>query len=457
MPVPPSKRSYEHAGGEHAGRKSRAGATARSRKRRALSHLDRAAAHHLGVLSADEDEEDACAASMPPPPQPLGHSGASLHADIVAFTAAAAPTAAELCARERALLVIRDAVVALWPEASVLLFGSAATGLSLPLSDLDLVLVGVCGAEELEAASAGGGGFTVAQRARAAALLARLRRALQTSGAVGCARVIPARVPIIRCTMADGLPCDLSIGVANGVAALPLVASWLSVHHQLRPLLLVLKSFLAQRRLHDPYTGGVGGWALLNLVVAYLQSHADTLSGDLGEALIGFFRFYGHAFDYRRCVVSVARGGIVPRSKSKSSISDKGARTAAPALSVRIEDPQEAGKDIGASAFNIAAVRHSFRIAAKRLDARSDEARASTSDVTTLWAQVQADGQSRSAVSAAEVSSGVFPVLGRVIDVAVALRRRTPGSSKRTPLTARRRRQDTHAHAAKKHAHIDAH
>jgi hypothetical protein len=386
----------------------------RRRKRRALTQLGA----HMGVLGDDDVEP-----SLAPPLPPHGAAGAAggggdagaslLHREVLAFAAAAALTAAETRTRARALEAIRDTVASLWPEAQVVLFGSTATGLSLPSSDLDVVVFGVPGLEELQSQS---GSFTTAERTRAVALLTRLKRALAVSGTARGARVIAARVPIIKCVTSHGeLPCDLSLGVSNGAAAVPLVMSLIEQHPALRPLVLVLKSFLAQRGLHSPFTGGIGGYALLNLVTAHLQSGAPPT--DLGDALAGFFRLYA-SFDYRRCGVSIARGGVVAKPPPRT-------------FALHVADPQEASKDIGAAAFNLRAARAAFAAAASRLAGHRHAAQtpppAPPPGPAELWAEVQADGQSRTAggaAGAAHAVVGVPSVLGRILCVSKALRRR---------------------------------
>jgi hypothetical protein len=384
----------------------------RRRKRRALTHL----AAHLGVLGEDgEDTEPSLASPLPQHGAGGGDSGGSLlHREVLAFAAAVALTVAEQRMRKRALAAIRAAVASLWPDAQVVLFGSTATGLSLPSSDLDVVVFGVPGLEELQSQS---GTFTVGERTRAVSLLNRLKRALQASGTVGGARVIAARVPIIKCVTSIGeLPCDLSLGVANGAAAVPLVLSLIDQYPALRPLMLVLKSFLAQRGLHSPWTGGIGSYALLNLVCAYLAQSGPP-PADLGDALAGFFRFYA-TFDYRRCGVSIMRGGVVPKAPPRT-------------FALHVADPQETSKDIGAAAFNLRAARAAFTAAATRLAGHRQAVQTAAPLLpprpADLWALVQADGQSRSAGGGGQRAAGGVPsVLGRIVCISKALRRRPP-------------------------------
>ncbi len=77
-----------------------------------------------------------------------------------------------------------------------------------------------------------------------------------------CEHVLRARVPVLKFVGLGQIPCDVSIGSANG----PQAAQWVreqSAHFRLlRPLCLVLKRLLKANRLNEPRFGGVGGCLL---------------------------------------------------------------------------------------------------------------------------------------------------------------------------------------------------
>lgn len=54
------------------------------------------------------------------------------------------PTETEHLVRSTVVNRIRGAIMALWPQARVEVFGSFRTGLYLPTSDIDLVVIGEC-------------------------------------------------------------------------------------------------------------------------------------------------------------------------------------------------------------------------------------------------------------------------------------------------------------------------
>lgn len=80
----------------------------------------------------------------------------------------------------------------------------------------------------------------------------------------------------------------------------------------MRHLVMVLKVFLHQRDLNEVYAGGLGSYALLVLVAAFLQLHPsrqpsrrfgkgpskpEDLEQNLGILLIDFFRLYGRTLN----------------------------------------------------------------------------------------------------------------------------------------------------------------
>ena len=145
------------------------------------------------------------------------------------------------------------------------------------------------------------------------------------------------------------------------------------------------------------------------MVAAHLAdagASAASPDADCGSLLWSFFQRYGRTFDYEAHAVRVSSGGFGP----KLAAWVRGDRAAA----LAVEDPQEAGKDIGSGSFNIDAVRSLFSRAADAL--ASGRARGGGGAPT--WAAVQAGGASR---SVPEARGGL---LDAIMDVDAALGRR---------------------------------
>jgi non-canonical poly(A) RNA polymerase PAPD5/7 len=153
-----------------------------------------------------------------------------LHQEIVDFCRFTEPTAAEAAARAAAVARVRAVVTSIWPGAQLAVFGSFATGLYLPTSDIDAVILDSrCGDP--------GNGL----RALALALARR-------GAARKIALIAKARIPIVKFEeTTSGFLFDISFDVANGPAAAEWMREQMAALPPLRPLSLVLKAFLQQR------------------------------------------------------------------------------------------------------------------------------------------------------------------------------------------------------------------
>ncbi|KAK7856579.1 non-canonical poly(a) rna polymerase papd5 [Quercus suber] len=147
---------------------------------------------------------------------------------IVDFCDFLSPTPEEQAARNTAVERVSDVVKHIWPHSKVEVFGSFKTGLYLPSSDIDVVILG--------------SGLQIPQKG-----LVALSRALSQRGLAKNIQVIgKARVPIVKFVeKKSGVAFDISFDVQNG----PLAAVFIKV-----------------------YSGGIGSYALLAMLMAMLQS-----------------------------------------------------------------------------------------------------------------------------------------------------------------------------------------
>ena len=224
----------------------------------------------------------------------------ALHEDILDFWQAFQPTTQEATARAGLLERVRALVADLWPEGEVKPFGSYATGLFLPSSDVDLVVLGL-GLESKAERVAG-----LRQIAQA------LRR--ETSWRADELEVVEkAKVPIVKFVDAEsGVAVDICLETRDGLASSNLARKAAQQFPAFKYLVLVLKRWLAQRGLGDTYHGGVGSFLLQLLVIATLQNPPaapGALRGCLGGLLLHFFEVFGLRFNYFKCGIDIAQGG----------------------------------------------------------------------------------------------------------------------------------------------------
>lgn len=130
----------------------------------------------------------------------------------------------------------------------------------------------------------------------------------------------------------------------------------------LRPLTLVVKFYLKQRYLNETWSGGIGSYTLVVMVLSFLQMQTATggrtrrteEGEDLSTLLLQFLQFYGSQFDYFHNVISVIDGGAYLRKE------DKNWTTNAAPDALSIEDPTNPELDLAAASFRIQDARAVF-------------------------------------------------------------------------------------------------
>lgn len=196
-------------------------------------------------------------------------------------------------------------------------FGSYATGLMRPGSDIDLVVTlprvrtttAIPEAPgELEGRNAIPKDTWQANLARCLLdqpwVLAESMRTIQSS-------LVPIVSFATRFTVAGGRPLRLDVSFEGaqhlGLSTNALVVRALAERPATKPLTLVIKQLLAERSLDKPYLGGLSSHGLFLLVTRFLQAQHTHAMGDLGALLVSLLDFYAHRFDPRTVGVAVAR------------------------------------------------------------------------------------------------------------------------------------------------------
>ncbi|XP_075487431.1 uncharacterized protein LOC142526745 [Primulina tabacum] len=266
-----------------------------------------------------------------------------LHREILDFCNFLSPTPEEQGHRNVAVESVFDVINYIWPDAKAEVFGSFKTGLCLPSSDIDVVILG----SNVSSPQTG---------------LHALSRALSQGGIAKKIQVIAkARVPIIKFVeKKSGIAFDISFDAHTGPQAAEFIKNAVSKWPPLRPLCLILKVFLQQRELNEVYTGGIGSYALLSMLIAMLRNRHDQafLDDNLGVLLVNFFDMYGRKLNTVDVGVSCNGGRTTFFPKSNRGFSVEGRSSL-----ISIEDPQVPDNDVGKSSFNFYQVRSAFAMA----------------------------------------------------------------------------------------------
>lgn len=228
-----------------------------------------------------------------------GEGNIWLHQEIVDFYDYVRPHDFEEAVRRALIRRIQAAVSYSYPHAEIKAFGSFESSLYLPTADMDLVAVTQSflkyGARSLC--------LTYHQ-------MRKFSNELERAGLVrpGTLTVIAnARVPIVKFVEREtGLRVDISFENDSGLIANDTFAAW-RVRYPAMPFIVALvKQFLAMRDLSEVFTGGLGGYSTICLVVCTIhfleqQHHQYDPSwearNNLDKVLLTFLEHYGTRFN----------------------------------------------------------------------------------------------------------------------------------------------------------------
>ncbi|CAI5738853.1 unnamed protein product [Peronospora destructor] len=230
---------------------------------------------------------------------------------------------------DAAIAHISEGVRKIWPHASVVCFGSYSTGLWLPSSDVDAVVMGLSNAEDQDVPTR----FVpdgVKELEKLARQLRPQKSWVQRVDVVRGAKVPVAKLSLRRGSQKEGensvlLRVDISIEnvqTCSGMEASKLVRQYVNDLPRLKPLLIVLRQTLREKALNSAYTGGLSSYAvtLLAVFMMEIQRHQEPESDSeneykedgrreketseerearkLGQLLLDFLDYYGTSFNY---------------------------------------------------------------------------------------------------------------------------------------------------------------
>ncbi|CAH9096509.1 unnamed protein product [Cuscuta europaea] len=287
----------------------------------------------------------------------------------------------------------------LWPRSRTNIFGSNATGLSLPSSDVDLVvcLPPVRNLEPIKEAGIleGRNGIKETCLQHAARYLANLEWVKNDSLKIVENTAIPIIMLVVEVphdlitstsshsqtpkahTTSEGNPfqvdgassesctspkwpkmdayvknvksvrIDISFNSPShtGLQTTELVKELTEQFPATKPLALVLKQFLADRSLAQSYSGGLSSYCLVLLIIRFLQHehhHGRSTIQNFGSLLMDFFYFFGNVFDPRQMRISIHGSGLYINREKGCSIDP-----------IYIDDPLFPTNNVGRNCFRI--------------------------------------------------------------------------------------------------------
>ena len=219
-----------------------------------------------------------------------------LHQEINDFYEYMKPRPSEIRMREDVICRVKAIIHSLWPLAKVEPFGSFVTGLYLPTSDIDLVVLGKWPVLPL---------FTLEE--------ALLKHDIAVTGTI--LALDKTTVPIVKfLDKKTEVGVDIGFNHASECDAAEIIRTYIHMYPFLPKLVLVLKQFLTQRNLNEVFYGGISSYSLVLLLVSFLQLHprhsaTDPNTANLGVLLMEFFELYGRHFNYMKTGIVLDGGG----------------------------------------------------------------------------------------------------------------------------------------------------
>ena len=354
-------------------------------------------------------------------PQGTNHLVA-LHNEIVGFCTLMEPRPDEMKQREELVVRFTKLATKIFVDCEVQVFGSQATGLCLPTSDIDIAIQlkeGNNGNVEAAGSAAGEGGGdddnnnnnnnkpkTSREQelkdmenwdAPSGTPLERLAAALRDEWLddLTYLEVIPnTRVPLVKFTHGPtNVQIDVCFNQKTGVQAAQLMHRYMDALPPLRPLTFVLKYFLAARGLNQPYSGGMGSFMLQMMIVSFLQHREREFAHNrmpvnynLGALLVDFLELYSMDFNFITVGVSVRFDGYYfPKGAT-----DRKADFWQPSrpCCFAMENPFEPTMDVGAPSFRWSWIQRALEIAFKTVLSQVSEPVASSVSSPSILASI---------------------------------------------------------------------
>lgn len=172
-------------------------------------------------------------------------------------------------------------------------------------------------------------------------------------------------------TSREEIACDVSFDCVSGVGAVPVVESMLNEYPEARPLFLVVKALISQKKLNEVATGGLGSYALFIMVISHLQqwemNFKDIIPFEHKQLrlLDSFFQLYGLALPVDEVGMSIRSPGTYYQRKERYP--NRPIRHYPNGSGLSIEDPVNETNELATNCYRLRVIRDLFTNAAKVL------------------------------------------------------------------------------------------
>ncbi|KAL2890125.1 Poly(A) RNA polymerase protein 1 [Ceratocystis lukuohia] len=260
-------------------------------------------------------------------------------------------------------------------DCEVCCFGSFMSGLYLPTSDMDLVLVS---RRHFQGGPA---------QSRSKSFMYKFRAFLvnnQLSMPDSIQMILSAKVPIVKYVdRQTNLRVDVSFENLSGVDAIATFKQWRDQFPIMPKLVTLIKNFIAIRALNEPVNGGIGGFSVCCLVVSMLQldpviQNLNMATDEhIGELLMEFFNLYGNNFDYTKVAIQLNPPAYVPKTHVQSLVYKSTDR-------LSVIDPNNVSNDISGGSSRFSEIASCFAAAYLTMQERLEAAEKKTKNIKSL-------------------------------------------------------------------------
>ena len=276
-----------------------------------------------------------------------------LHYEILDFCEFIKLTKEEINLREKTFNYIKSIIEAKFDEYKCVLYGSFKTDLSLPDSDIDILIVEKDNKMNEENSEN--------EKDILTEIIKKIYNILFDTKNFTYIEMIKAKVPIIKCTLKETeVNVDISFFRKNGADAVKTIEKIIDIFPEIRPLTLVIKYTLRQRQLNEIYKGGISSFIIFSLIYYYMSDVRKKILDDfkngkkegeltLGHLLLGFFNFYGFMFNYDKLGISIRSGCFLYNRKDHKP------------NTLSIENFQDINQDMGKNCYNFKKVVETFK------------------------------------------------------------------------------------------------
>eukprot|EP01062_Namystynia_karyoxenos_P002875 TRINITY_DN10_c3_g1_i1.p1 TRINITY_DN10_c3_g1~~TRINITY_DN10_c3_g1_i1.p1 ORF type:complete len:405 (+),score=130.47 TRINITY_DN10_c3_g1_i1:77-1216(+) len=268
-----------------------------------------------------------------------GRAAIPMADELTAFADFVSLTPRERADRNLVRTALQQLAQTLWAEATAKVYGSFAYGLSLPESDLDVVI------EDCTPGFGNLSGF----------LGALVDQGYEICGSIESERDAFVKARYIR----SGVTVNITLTVEKSPVrqAVALVKQALQAYPAAGAVIVVLRAMLRQCSLTDVRKGGLTSYGI-TLLVFHLLHRAHPEGCDAATLLRSFFRYYGSDFDWKNSVVT-ADGSADAAKKSGGQ--------------VVIADPLDPDNNIAEGFTKVSQVRAMLKYCGLAIDKWSDE------------------------------------------------------------------------------------